>query len=440
METVSEAQELIGGKVVFLECEDKPKEQETIKCQLNAKYKGKSKLLTPNDYHSYVIILWYERRIFMSKVKTIIKYKRIWIFFLLPFSLVLYRLTKQFPTIAEYIFARGIYKLIATIISFITGLLPFSVAELLVIGLPILIVICMVLFIRQMISQKERRNEVALKGILNLICCISILFFIYTILCGINYNRYSITYYTNLEVRDSSVDELYQLCKGLARQANDLRAEINEVDENGALRSTVSNRKLARKSQQAYKKLGKEYGVFKVLATKPKPIILSHLLSYTEITGIYFPFTVEANVNVDISDFMIPVTMCHELAHLYGFMREDEANYIAYLACMASDDVEFMYSGVMLSLINAMNQLYDYNIELYSEIRNTYSREIRMDLSANNEYWSQFENSVVSTISNQVNDAYLKANNQTDGTNSYGRMVDLLLAQQRKYKEETFNN
>ena len=32
-------------------------------------------------------------------------------------------------------------------------------------------------------------------------------------------------------------------------------------------------------------------------------------------------------------------------------------------------------------------------------------------------------------IADKVNDAYLKANDQADGTKSYGRVVDLLLAE-----------
>ena len=56
-------------------------------------------------------------------------------------------------------------------------------------------------------------------------------------------------------------------------------------------------------------------------------------MSRTEITGIFIPFTMEANVNVDIPDYSLGSTMCHELAHLHGFIREDEANYISYLAC-----------------------------------------------------------------------------------------------------------
>ena len=39
-------------------------------------------------------------------------------------------------------------------------------------------------------------------------------------------------------------------------------------------------------------------------------------------------------------------------------------------------------------------------------------------------------------FSNKINDTYLKANAQSDGVKSYGRMVDLLLAKYRKDQEK----
>ena len=45
--------------------------------------------------------------------------------------------------------------------------------------------------------------------------------------------------------------------------------------------------------------------------------------------------------------YNIPHTICHELSHLKGFMREDEANFIGYLACIGSDSPDFRYSGYL---------------------------------------------------------------------------------------------
>src|SRR5207237_4159011 len=78
---------------------------------------------------------------------------------------------------------------------------------------------------------------------------------------------------------------------------------------------------------------------------RPKEVVLSPLMSYLGIAGIFIPFTGEANVNATLPDCEIPFTACHELAHQRGYAREDEANYIAYRACRAHPDRDFRYSG-----------------------------------------------------------------------------------------------
>jgi hypothetical protein len=127
--------------------------------------------------------------------------------------------------------------------------------------------------------------------------------------------------------------------------------------------------------------------------------------------------------------------MLHELAHLRGFMREDEANYLAYLAGMASDHVEVRYSSTMLALIIAGNALYEQNQDEYYKIKGMYSPGVLNDISMNSTYWKEYDDTVVSRVSNHMNNVYLKANAQSDGVKSYGRMLDLLLAKYRKDHE-----
>ena len=117
--------------------------------------------------------------------------------------------------------------------------------------------------------------------------------------------------------------------------------------------------------------------------------------------------------------------MCHELSHLRGYMREDEANFLAYLACRESSFADFRYSGAMLAFVYTNNALISADSELGNEIFRTLCDGAQADFAANSAYWKQFEGPV-SEISSTVNDAYLKANRQEDGVRSYGRMVDLL--------------
>ncbi len=368
-------------------------------------------------------------------MKKLLNYKRIFLLLLTPISLLLILLARESSHFAEQIYAKHIYKWISQFISSITGLFPFSVAEFLVILLPIVILVLLLRFVLRMILDKKDRGERWIKGILNILCTASILLFLFTILAGINYYRYPFASYSNLEITESSVEELFELTKSLMLEANELRAQVSATDEQDVFKLSVSDTDVAKLAVEAYQLLAEDYPVLRGAYGAPKPILLSRLMSQTEITGIFIPFTMEANVNVDVPDYSIPATMLHELAHLRGFMREDEANFIAYLAGMKSENVDLNYSSTMLALIIAGNALYDQSPELYFEIRAGYSDGVINDIRANSVYWLQYEDTVVSTISTKINDTYLKANAQADGVKSYGRMLDLLLANYRSKNE-----
>jgi hypothetical protein len=365
-------------------------------------------------------------------MKKLFRYKRIFLLGLMPLSYLLIFAAKNSSFFAEQIYAKHIYRWISQSVSTITGIFPFSIGEIMVIASPILLLAIAVRFIVRLFFEKKNKKERIVKAFLNLLCVGSVILFLFTIMAGINYYRYSFSKYSHLEIRDSSLEELYALTQSLADTANELRAQVPKEDDNGVFKLSMNHYELAKAAVKAYRVLSIDYPVLAGSYGPPKPVYFSKLMSQTEITGIFWPFTMEANVNVDIPDYSIPETMLHELAHLRGFMREDEANFLSYLAGTESDNIELKYSTTMLALITASNALYDQSPVMYTEIANQYSEGVIKDLQANNEYWEQFEHTVVSTVSNKINDTYLKANNQSDGVKSYGRMLDLLLAKYRK--------
>lgn len=365
-------------------------------------------------------------------MKRLVALKRIYILILIPISLLLIFLAKKSSFFAEEIYAKYIYRWISQILSNITGVLPFSLAEIIIFVAPVLFLVLFSYFITQLIVVKEKRALRFVKGILNILCVVSIVLFSYTLFAGINYYRYPFSYYSNLTVRDSSVEELVALTESLANQANELRAQVTNTDENGVFQLSQSKTQLGKDANKAYRELSKEYPVLSGYYGTPKPVLLSKLMSKAEITGLFFPFTMETNVNVHVPDFVIPSTMLHELAHLRGFMREDEANYLAYLAGMESDNVDIRYSSTMLALVTSGNALYKQSSQEYTRIKSMYSEGVLNDLYMSINYWKDYEDTAVSTFSSNMNNLYLKANNQSDGIKSYGRMLDLLLAKYRK--------
>ena len=160
---------------------------------------------------------------------------------------------------------------------------------------------------------------------------------------------------------------------------------------------------------------------------RPKELIFSEILSYQQLTGIYLPFTVEANYNGDMTSYNKPFTVCHELSHLRGFMQEQEANFIAFLACTGSERTDFQYSGYLSGWVYCMNALYRADPESWQEVRSLIDAAAEPDLAANNAFWDRYEGPVSDTAE-RINDTYLKVNGQADGVKSYDRMVDLVVA------------
>lgn len=241
----------------------------------------------------------------------------------------------------------------------------------------------------------------------------------------IHYRRTSVAVDFHLKIEPSSVKELTALCKKLSSDLTKLSKQIT-VDEKHLLKLPTSYEQDAKKAMET---LGKTYPAFSGYYPNPKPVTFSKGMSYLNLTGLYSPFTIEANYNHDVPSYNIPYTICHELAHLKGFIREDEAGFIAYMACIHSKNATLQYSGTLSAFIYATNALYSAGAtDTYKQIFESLPKQALIDISYNSFYWNQFK-SKVSEVAESANDAYLKANHQTDGVQSYGRMVDLMLAE-----------
>ena len=161
--------------------------------------------------------------------------------------------------------------------------------------------------------------------------------------------------------------------------------------------------------------------------TRLKPVMLSELMNYTHITGVYSYFTGEANIDVAFPDYTIPYTAAHELAHQRGIAREDEANMVAFLVCMQSDDAYIRYCAYLNMYEYVANALYRANPDLYSQVRATLNADVRSEMVAYSAFFSKYQNSTASSVSGAVNDTFLKFQG-TEGTASYGMVVDLTVA------------
>ncbi len=351
----------------------------------------------------------------------------------LPAAGLLTLAARRLPGFAEG-YASTVYPLLAQPLNFLTGLLPLSLMELLCGGLLLAGLVLAVRLVRILVhTAGARARWVRLaRALARLACAASAALLAFVLLAGINYSRSSFAALSGLPVQNSTVEELQTLCSDLAERADRLAAQIPAHDADGVTLTTEDGfHALAEAADEAYANAARQYPVLGGRYGHAKPMLASFVMSRMQLTGIFFPFTMEANVNTLAPSFNVPYTIAHELAHLRGFMREDEANYIAWVVCSASADVRLQYGGTLLALIHAGNALARADASAYAALCAAYSPQVRRDLAQNNAYWAQFDGQTLSELSEKTNNAYLKANGQTDGTRSYGRMVDLLLAEWR---------
>lgn len=308
-------------------------------------------------------------------------------------------------------YAHHIYPALMLVIGGFFGIFPVSAAELCLYAAGAGVIIYAIRFIKQPMRLLSRGFFL-----------ISAILFLYTANCGVNYYAMSFSDYAGLETGLYTKAELQELCEYLVQQVNETAAgERYAGNQEAWIQEAVTS----------MQKAGTKFPALGGFYPRPKPVLVSRILSVMQISGIYAPFTIEANFNREITDYNIPHTICHELSHLKGFMREDEANFIGYLACIGSDNRAFRYSGYLTGLVYAGNALAKVDREAYTEVWQGVSDQVRADIRENNEFWGRYDGKVAEAAA-RWNDSYLKMNRQTDGVQSYGRMVDLMLAYYRK--------
>ena len=159
----------------------------------------------------------------------------------------------------------------------------------------------------------------------------------------------------------------------------------------------------------------------------PKKVYFSRVMSALDTTGFYCPFTGESSLNMDFPAATFPSTVAHELAHRRGIASEQQCNFLAVLAATRSDDPAYRYSGWLLGYIHLSNALYTVSQEEWSDIRAGLPASVDADLRAANKYWARYDGKAAEA-SNRVYDAMLKSYGDELGVQSYGAVVDLLVA------------
>lgn len=331
-------------------------------------------------------------------------------------------------------YLKHIFPVLGSGFSRITNVFPFSVGEVMIVAGVVFVAAFAVVCVLRLVIRREWSVRLFCIFGSTFSWALLALFAVLTCNCFIQYHASAFEEKFMAQVREGGYtkEELATLRDFIVVNLNDLAEEMQR-DENGYL---VYEGDLHQTAVEAMEYMGECYDQLQGFYPQPKEMRFSNLISQTYMMGYYFPFSMEANYNGTMYVVNKPSTICHELAHLKGFIQEDEASLIGYLACIASEDDFFRYSGYMgvLSYVEREFQAsINKNAKEYSRHPAISAQVYQDSIFLTEEAWQKVEEkAVVSTqtakkVSRAATTASLKLNGVEEGMKAYDGVVKLLL-------------
>jgi len=331
-----------------------------------------------------------------------------------------------YPAAVEKYYSRGVYLFTARLQRFLFGWLPFSVGDILYFVAAVILLYRLIRLIRQLVRREAPKGW----GLIVLRRMAFILLWVYVLfngLWGLNYNRLGIAEQLQLNVRPYSTAELHELTKIILGQLNGLdslsRLHRVRLAHISSLRADAVG---------AYDSLAVDDPRFSYRGTSVKPSLFSYPGLYIGFAGYYNPFTGEAQVNTLDPLIGLPYTTCHEMGHQLGYAKENEANFIGFLAARSSASPAFQYSVYLDLYVYAIRELYIRDSVLAKSFKGRLNPGVRQDLREMQQFSRRYANPLDPVIW-KLYGGYLRANRQPHGIVTYSEVTAWLIAYEKKY-------
>lgn len=356
-----------------------------------------------------------------TKRKNGFRFKRFIILVLAIFTFVLTEFAARNQHTTETIYSQTIYPFIATALSTISNLFPFSLDDIFYLFLILGAVILLLFLAFRKISFKK-----TVRIFLNVFAAVYLLFYL---MWGFNYYRENIN--VRLQIAEQKPDS-----KVLLQQLEQLIAETNQsyCKYNSFNKQTVDSL-----VELSYKKLAPALKIrYPGGFRKDKAITFSRFFASAGISGYFGPFFNEVHVNKKILPIEYPFVLAHEKAHQLGVTSEAEANFYGWLVCALSNSKQLQYSANLYVLKFFLYQ--SFQLENYKETVAKLNPNVKADFRRIQKHWNELQNEKINKAASKVNDTYLKTNKVEKGIDDYYGVVKFVIdfrldsAFQRKYK------
>lgn len=310
----------------------------------------------------------------------------------------------------------------------VTGILPFSLGELCLVLLPVLLIVLIVYVTHH--SRKEH-YDLLTRFFCAAFAFLSLFYTFFVFTLGMGYHGTALTDKLGLERKELTTGELIEVTEWLLEKTNEAAENVDFIYESSSVMPYDFNG-LNEKLNEAYASVSDRFDFIMGYSSRIKPVLASKLMSSAGLLGMYSYYTGETNVNVDYPDYTLVFTCAHEMSHQRGISREDEANFMAFLLCLESDDPYINYCGYLNMFEYMLNPLYaglsrEGNTSKYSSILRKADERVLFDLDIAQKK-TQENQGVISKIAEKINDTHIKVVGDEKGTASYGLVVELAAA------------
>ncbi|MBE2229994.1 MAG: DUF3810 domain-containing protein [Chitinophagaceae bacterium] len=332
-----------------------------------------------------------------------------------------------YPEWVEANYSQGLYPRIATFQRYFFGWLPFSAGDLFYAFLILVILFQTGKFLRLLFRKKLTRtyfSEAAQQGIFFLL----FIYVFFNLLWGLNYNRTGIAGQLQLQVKPYSLADLDTLTSVLQEKMNHYASFVSRAQRDSFNRKKM----LFVSAAAAYKAAEKEYPFLAYQPRSLKPSLYSYLGNYLGFQGYYNPFSGEGQVNTTIPRFLEPFVSTHEIAHQLGYAKENEANFVAFLACKSYESDVFRYSMYLDMYNYALGEVYSRDTLLARRFQEKAHPQVIKDQREYRDFYRRHKNPVEELVMWGYSH-FLRANNQPAGKRSYNEVVAWLVAYYKKF-------
>ena len=338
------------------------------------------------------------------------------------FSWVLLQFGEKFTTLVDMVFPY-VTRTVMGYLAEWTAPLELCLWQIVAVAAAVVLIATVVLMIVM------RWNPVRWLGWVAAVC--SLVYLLHTIVFGLNYYAGDLAEDIRLEQRQYTIEELASATTYYRDMANLLSVQVKR-DGNGNV-DFADFDVLAKQAEDGFNTLVYDYSypVFAGSTLPVKELGWADMYSSMGITGVTMGLTGEAAVNPQIPDVTLPFTMCHEMAHRMSIATEKDANFAAFLACVANEDIEYRYSAYFMAYRYCYNALINANTIASSgaaaRIASEATAQLQHDMTHYSRFFTSKRNDTATNVANTVNDTYLKTSGDEAGVASYGEVCDLLV-------------